>query len=61
MKKKSKSDKNFPQQLYVHIDIADNDPIYIADYEIRAAPDESLVAIYELREVKTKTITHSLK
>lgn len=56
MSKKNK----FPDKLFVHIDGEGDDALFIADQDIDGVDDGKRVAVYELREIRAKIVTHSL-
>jgi len=63
-KRMARNRAGFPQRLFVHRENKDTRDEFLAIDEEANAPtadDGAPVAIYELREVKAKRVTHELK
>ena len=62
MAKTSKRPKKFPKSVFVKWEDDSNDTyLLVVDDHTDKIEDGEAVAIYELREVKTKRVTHELK
>lgn len=60
-KKNKKKSVTFPKHIYVTVDTQDREPILLCDETADAAEHGDQVAIYELLDVKTKRVDHSLE